>query len=400
MKYSHLSEEENQRLEILNQYDILDTLPESDFDDITRIAAEICNTPIALVSLVDAERQWFKSHLGLDTHETKREYSFCAHAILEPDKVMVVPDSSQDQRFATNPLATGDPYVVFYAGAPLTTPTGHALGTLCVIDSIPRNLNPDQISALKALANQVVSQLELRKKIREMEAMSSQLEKANQALNRFAYSCSHDMKAPMSNIGALATLLKEKHGSQLDKAGHQCVDYIQGSAEKMNHLIDDILSYSKVPDLILQGKKQVSLEQCFLDICQMLMVPEDMTIDYPEGLPVIEINPTVLAQVMQNLISNAIKYNDKAQGRINISFSETPMYWKFTVEDNGPGISEEEQKKIFDAFQTLGHKDRNGKTGSGIGLTTVKLLVEESGGEVSLVSRQREGCCFTFTLKK
>ena len=153
---------EARRLEALAAYRILDTAPERLFDDITMVASQICDTPIALVSLVDEHRQWFKSRVGLDASETPREQAFCAHTILSPD-IMVVHDTQLDARFAANPLVTGDPHIRFYAGAPLVTPTGEELGSLCVIDRSPRELNSGQLSALEALSRQVVAVLELRR---------------------------------------------------------------------------------------------------------------------------------------------------------------------------------------------------------------------------------------------
>jgi len=160
---------EKKRLAVLWQYEVLDTVPEEVFDDLTELAARICEAPIALMSLVDEERQWFKAKVGTSVNETSRDFSFCAHAIKQLD-LFIVPDAAADRRFAKNPLVLSDPKIRFYAGAPLITPDGYALGTLCVIDKVPRNLRPDQKQALRILARHVVSQLELRRRNRELIA--------------------------------------------------------------------------------------------------------------------------------------------------------------------------------------------------------------------------------------
>ena len=160
------SPREDQRLAALRGLQVLDTPREAAFDDLTALVADICQTPIALISLIDESRQWFKSAVGLKEEQTPRKVAFCAHALDNPD-LLLVPDATQDPRFAANPLVTGEPGIRFYAGAPLVTPEGHTLGTLCVIDRVPRQLNERQLTALRVLGRQVMTELQLRHRLRE-----------------------------------------------------------------------------------------------------------------------------------------------------------------------------------------------------------------------------------------
>src|SRR5215217_4247478 len=162
------TDEEAKRLAALSSYNVLDTLPEKEFDAITRLASYICQAPIALISLVDEERQWFKSSIGVDVDHTPREQAFCQYTI-QSDDIFEVGNATEDEAFKDNPLVTGSMHIRFYAGAPLIDPNGHRLGSLCVIDTVPRSLNEQQRDALRTLAGEVMSHLLLKKQKRELE---------------------------------------------------------------------------------------------------------------------------------------------------------------------------------------------------------------------------------------
>jgi anti-sigma regulatory factor (Ser/Thr protein kinase) len=200
--------DEAARLAALREHDILDTAPERSYDDLTLLASHICGTPIALLTLVDADRQWFKSRVGMTVAETSRAISFCTHAIQHRD-VMVVPDARADARFCENPQVTGDPHIRFYAGAPLVTRDGHALGTLCVVDRVARTLAPEQLEALDALRHQAEAQLELRRTVIELQrahaeqdALIDELRAAHEDVRRlsglipFCSTCQFTMTIP------------------------------------------------------------------------------------------------------------------------------------------------------------------------------------------------------------
>lgn len=185
MKSAPLPANESDRLKALASYNVLDTLPEDVFDDVVRLASEICRTPISSIAFIDKDRQWFKAKKRLVDTETPRDHSFCAHAIVEPDNLMIVPDARLDERFADNPLTTGTPYVIFYAGVPLVDEDGFALGTLCVIDNRPRTLTDNQLLSLKALAKLANTHLTLRRTRLELAEHQRQIETVKERKARF-----------------------------------------------------------------------------------------------------------------------------------------------------------------------------------------------------------------------
>lgn len=217
---------EEQRIQALNTYDILDTIPEKDYDNITSLASTICETPISLVSLIDENRQWFKSRHGLQATETPREFAFCAHAINDPGEMLTIDDSRLDERFSDNPLVTGEPHVIFYSGVPLVDDNGFPLGTLCVIDHKPKNLTGEQKLALKTLAKQVVTILTLRKR-------NIELNNINSKLSEFADDVKEELNSPTSDVESLSRLLITTYQ---DKLGEQGIELLKGLSQHSSRL--------------------------------------------------------------------------------------------------------------------------------------------------------------------
>lgn len=235
-----LPDNEAQRLKALCKYKILDTASEQAFDDITRLAAQICGTPISLVSLVEAERQWFKSKVGLEATDISRDISFCAYAILQPD-IFIVSDTLADKRFATNPLVTSAPQIRFYAGVPLLSSEGYALGTLCVIDYVPRKLSQEQVEGLRVLSRQVSAQFELRRNLVNLVHTNETLQKSEERLRLL------ESVVVNANDAILIT-----DAEPVDAPGPQIVYVNQAFTNMTGYSLEDVLG--KTPRL-LQGPK-------------------------------------------------------------------------------------------------------------------------------------------------
>jgi len=399
MKPANIPPNEAKRLENLKSYHILDTLPEEEYDAITKIASVICNTPIALISIIDESRQWFKSKHGLNATETPREFSFCAHSILQPDELFIINDARKDKRFFDSSLITSDPNVVFYAGAPLNSSEGYSLGTLCVIDNEPKKLNNTQKESLSLLAKQVVTLLELRKKNRELAESNKQNLKLNEQLNDFAYRLTHDLKSPINGVNFLLDVLKEDHFELFKNTkAEEYVSLISNRILYMDNLVTKILKDSKVAsENIIYEKFNV---KDLVDSIRINIDFENKLLINSELLDIEVCSSKIgLLQIFQNLISNSRKFSDEENVIISIRCKEDLDSYHFVYEDNGPGIQEQYWNNVFKMFETL---DNTGNNNTGIGLTTVKSIIKRLGGKIELKHREeyKKGVCFHFNLSK
>jgi signal transduction histidine kinase len=400
MKIAEKHKHESERLKVLESYSILDTLPEMDYDNLTAIASEICNTPISLVSLIDSKRQWFKSHHGLNVSETPIDYAFCAHAIIDPNDIFIIQDTRKDEHFFDNPLVTGEPHIVFYAGVPLVGADDLPIGTLCVIDRKPKLLSQTQILALKALANQVMNLLELRKTKAQLERALQDVEKINLELESFAYIAAHDLKSPLNNISSITDLFLDSYGENLQEDGLKLIELISFSSEKLRKLIEGLLEYSKSNTILKEDKVEVNLKELVKDIKGLFDFENNCEITLKSSLNTIFTNRIAIEQIFINLVSNSIKYNYNPRTEIEIEIKEDDSKYIISIKDNGAGISKENQDKVFQIFKVVAHEDKFGQRGNGIGLATVKKVIEALGGTIYIESELGAGAKFIFTLGK
>lgn len=392
---------EQLRLAALRSYNLLDTLPEQELDDITRLTSSICGMPISLITLIDADRQWFKSRHGLDGElETPRELAFCNHTIRNPNEVMIVPDALQDERFRDNPYTLGDPHVIFYAGVPLVNEAGYALGSLCVIDDKPNSLNDLQLQTLKALARQVVGNFELRRANLELEEKRRKLQESYEDMDAFARVVAHDLKGPCTNIYLISELLARTAGRQTHEDLVLRLELLRDSSMAMSRMVDDILDFAKSSHQQKPLERQdIDLEELVSEICLLNGFSSDQVV--VTG-PLFSCNAyrTLLKQILLNLIGNALKHARVGEPSVSISCTDGDGFYEMAVTDNGVGMTAETKARAFELFYTTGAEAAESARGHGIGLATVNTMVKRLGGTVRIDTKSGEGTSVRFTMRK
>ena len=404
--HSLLLPDETERLKALGRYAVLDTPPEASFDRITALAARLFSVPIALVSLIDAHRQWFKSCVGMDINapDVDRNIAFCAHTI-QQDQALVIPDAIVDPRFVGNPQVTGAPHIRFYAGAPLITSDGFRLGSLCVIDTVPHQLNDAQVATLESLAAIVIEALEARVtnqqlvvEIEQVVLRTDQLEATNKELDAFTYSVSHDLRAPLRHISGFADMLAENTQGTLDADGQHYLQTITRAAERMGTLIDNLLAFSRMGRAELRHHA-VDLKALATEVRQTL-APEECgrnVVWRIADLPLVSGDYNLLRQVLINLFSNALKYSrPRDPAIIEVAWHQEDGEKIVSVRDNGVGYDETYAGKLFGVFQRLHRADEF--EGTGIGLANVRRIISRHGGRTWAEGTLHQGATVYFSL--
>ncbi|MGV3722193.1 MAG: GAF domain-containing sensor histidine kinase [Actinomycetota bacterium] len=382
------------RLAALHQLKILDTDPEPELDDLTSMVAFICGTPMAVVSLVDSDRQWFKSRFGVNEVETPREISFCQHAILQRG-LFVVPDATLDERFRDSPLVTDGPRIRFYAGAPLLDDDGHALGTLCTMDRVPRELSRQQGDALMTLARQASAHLRLRKAY-------DNLRKLEELRDSLTHMIVHDLRQPLQSvIGGLETLplLGDLNAEQ-----REFLELSTEGGQTLLEMINDLLDIGKMESgsLVLERSPvdpRAKAERAMRQVWRLAQEKQlELRCEVPEGGPLVPADREKLRRVLVNLLGNAIKFTPRG-GKVTVAGHPDPIHgYRFSVADTGEGIPADAYERIFEKFGQVQSRKEGRVMSTGLGLTFCKMVVEAHGGRIWVESRLGHGSTFSLTL--
>lgn len=393
---------ERERLASLASYQILDTPREPDFDAVTELVAQICETPFAIINLVGEGRQFFKSEVGLGVREMPLDSSICAHALLQPG-LFVIPDLAADIRFVDNPMVNAGPGFRFYAGQLLKSQDGFDIGALCALDTRPRELSPMQRAALATLGRHVMSLLELRKlaerdrrRLAEQTTRNQELDGALAGHHRVSAMVAHDLRSPLGVIALGAQMLGGNPDLQLAAVGQRIVRAVASMQGLLADLLD--LEQSNADALRITPARVASTTMIRAALESFAPLAEAAGVALRSATPLdIEVvaDERRIHQVLANLIGNALKVSPRG-GAITVDTATADAtHVRIAVTDDGPGISAEDQTRVFDPYFT---KPVGGAKGTGLGLTISKRIVDASGGQMGIESAPGRGATFWFTI--
>jgi two-component system, NtrC family, sensor kinase len=379
------------RVENLRSYDILDTPPDESYQNIVSLAAAICQTPLALISFIDLDRQWFKANVGMKgALETPREVSFCTYAI-EEDNLFIVEDALKDDRFKNNPAVTGDPFIRFYAGAQIKTSEGYNVGTLCVAGQNPIKLSNQQKDALQVLASRVAELLTLRRVNKELQASKQALvehqellisKARHQSIGELAGGICHQINNPLAIIVGrsmiLRTLLKEKLSSEDGLLKE--LDVIDQTSQRVSGILKALRSYSKDLGTDISVFNVFEMIEDALTLLKNRVVSSRTNVVYDRGDDIfIKANRNQLGQAVLDLLNNSLdSLESSVVKNIKIIVEDKIDTVYIRIQDSGPGILPENKENVFKPFFST--KSRH----FGVGLTNAQSFIQQNSGELIL----------------
>lgn len=399
---------EEERLEALYSYDILNTPPDLAFDRIMQLAVQLCGTQYGVISLIDKEQLLFKAKRGIGVWASQRDLSFCSHAILQPTKPLLVTDAKKDVRFHDNPFVEGEPHVRSYLGCPLVNSEGYALGVICVFDSQPKEMSEEQVAALEALAAQVVTELELRKKIKGLQQAVQIIDKQNEALDRINETraklmsiVSHDVRNALSGLKSVITLFHEGDFSVEETVAlvHQSEEEVDVSIEVLENLLKWSSSQLNSEGLHLQDINPHALaEEILTNSREALLGKNNVALNAIAPDFFIQADKEVLRFVFRNLVGNANKFCEG--GDIKLQCETTEEGYTFSVSDTGMGMDEDRLARLFQYRPHTPQLGTRGEKGAGIGLQLCQDLLKKHAGNIKVKSKKGMGTTFSFFLPK
>jgi signal transduction histidine kinase len=409
---TQLPPHDEERLQSLLEYRILDTDQDEQLDDLTRFTAQLFGVPIVLITIIDQNRQWFKSSIGIGVKETERSISFCQYTILQHE-VFEVPDVKLDDRFIENPLVTGEPYIRYYCGAPLINEKGYEMGSLALIDHVPRKLDDFQKKNLTLLARQVINSFELARKRIQLEEekllldakvkeRTHQLEIMNASKDKFFSIISHDLLGPVDGMIGSADILS-LYFNQLSR--EEVEKFSQGvatSAKQLKQVLTNLLQWACSqtgeipfnPVLIRLYEVLAETEKLLKETADQKKIKVDIQVK--ENLQLFA-DKNMIRVVLRNLLANAIKFSNVG-GYVQISAQQLPGYTQVNVLDTGLGISKAVQEKLFRVDVKHSTVGTNNERGTGLGLILCKEFVDKHGGHIWVESQEGLGSTFSFRL--
>ena len=394
-----LPADEQERLRALYELEILDSPYEEEFNELVQLASQICNAPISLISLIDNDRQWFKAKVGLEDSGTDRSVSFCAHAILGSE-VFVVNNAQDDDRFSDNPLVTGDPNIRFYAGIPLTTKAGYKLGTLCVIDTVPRDLTDEQRFALRVLSRQTLKLFEARVNNKLIALQRQELQALTDTQTRIISIMAHDIRNPLGSLQTMLGMIEEEGLSAQETTDMLAMSRreLRGTQEMLNNLVD--WGSLQLNGQLVQ-KRPIHLHalvQAELDNIQGAASVKGNALhnDVPFDFTLVS-DENALRFVLRNLVGNAQKFTEGGHIRVSAA-REAKGRTRLCVKDTGLGIPEPVQRSLFDARRRRSTPGTKQEKGSGLGLLLVREYLGKIGANIDLRSEVGHGTEVELTL--